>query len=986
MKYIVKNKNSYEYVSDNELLHLLLKQRGVEDPELLLNLTPDVLYSEFEQPFMDFGVRLLHHHVENNSRIHIIVDSDCFTGDTKIKMLDGTVKTFEELVEMEKENPNQDYWVYSCDEQGNIKAGRGYAPRITSYKDKIYHVELDNGEVIKCSDNHRFMLRDGSYKEAQYLQEGDSLMPLYTKRNDGKYNYDREMVMNNHTQKYEFTHHMVYDACNNTERSLGHHVHHVDRNYLNNKPSNLRLLTKEEHLRTHAKEHNGFHHRYNGTQKHINDIKNGWAKGSYDKCTWKYTYNGSDKHKEDVKRAWKEGKYQKGIDRIKAYNKTEANKEATRKLNKDENVKKLQARGKASKIGKKILDLGYELTQELIMSKEYLQHDNWGIEKCMVNGKEIIKRSKGISMETINKYFDSFDDFVNCSMNYNHKVKCVTIETLDTPIPLYDITVEQYHNFALALEDESGVFVHNCDGYTSSALMYQYLKGLNMEVTFSIHVGKAHGIREEVLNNFDFDLLIVPDAGSSDFEWHERLADEGKDVIILDHHEYEYEQPTSAIVINNQHPQAPNPTLSGVGMTYKFCRAYDRTYGHSFANGYLDLVATGVIGDSMDLRNPETRFLVLEGLKQFGQGNQFLSLLFEKQSFSMKNKATIMSVGWFIVPIINAVVRSGSQEDKENLFKAMANIEGCIPYKPRRKSKNDPMPEVEMQPLPVAMVRIATSIKTKQDKEAKKGIELVEERIESLNLTDNKMIIVDVTDILPSAFTGLVANKLATAYKRPVLLLRDDSKSEGFYGGSGRNYSKFALDNLNTFLTETNLFEFVQGHQSAFGLSLNKANVKDLIRVTNEKLSNVDIEDVYHVDFAIPFNRLKEKHLVQVGKFGDLWGNTLHEPTFVITDISVDSSQIQLAGEKKNRIKIEVERNGNKITFVKKFTNEDLYNKIIHHNPRGLSRSSSKRLDLKIIGKFVIDEWTYEGKTYTRPIVEIVDIESTVAPNRKIMF
>lgn len=555
---------------------------------------------------------------------------------------------------------------------------------------------------------------------------------------------------------------------------------------------------------------------------------------------------------------------------------------------------------------------------------------------------------------------------------------------LEQPFMEFGIKLLHYH---ISNNNRIHIIVDSdCDGYTAATIMYRYLTRLGLTVTFSVHEGKAHGINENVLNNYEFDLLIVPDAGSSDFEWHEKLADEGKDVLVLDHHEYPHDHPTSATIINNQHPDAPNHTLSGVGMVYKFCRAYDRAYGHTYANDYLDLLATGMIGDSMDMRNPETRFLTLEGLKQFGHQNEFLTELFEKQSYSMNNKATIMSVGWFIAPIINAVIRSGSQEEKENLFKAMAGIEGYIPYKPRRKSKNDPMPEVQMQPLPTAMVRIATNIKAKQDKDVKKGMALVEERIEEQKLADNKIIIVDVTDLLQQSFTGLVANKLASLYKRPVILLREKQDQEGVYGGSGRNYSKFALDNLNDFLTETQLFESVSGHQDAFGFSLNKENVKNVINTTNEKLKDVEIQDVYHVDFAIPCNRLKEKHITQVGKFGSLWGNGLNEPTFVITDINVDSSQVQLVGEKKNRIKIEVERNGNKLTFVKKFTSEDYYNKIIHHNPKGLSRSTNKRLDLSIIGKFVIDEWTYEGKTYQNPIIEIVDIESKVATARKIMF
>lgn len=526
----------------------------------------------------------------------------------------------------------------------------------------------------------------------------------------------------------------------------------------------------------------------------------------------------------------------------------------------------------------------------------------------------------------------------------------------------------------------------DADGFDASAFMYQYLRDLGIIATFSLHECKAHGIKEEVLNNYEFDLLIVPDAGSSDFEWHEKLASMGKDIIVLDHHEYDYNYPSPAIIVNNQHPKAPNPTLSGVGMVYKFCRAYDKMYGCNYANQYLDLVATGMIGDAMDLRHPETRFLVLEGLKQYGYQNEFLTKLFEKQSYSMNGKATIMSVGWFIAPVINAVIRSGSLEEKTNLFKAMANIEDYLPYKPRRKSKNDPMPEVEMQPITVAMVRIATNIKARQDKDVKKGMTLVQERIEEQELDNNKIIVVDVTDILQQSFTGLVANKIASLYKRPTLLLRDKQSEEGVYGGSGRNYSKFALDDLRGFLLNTQQFESIAGHSSAFGISLDKNNVNDLIAITNEQLKDVAIEDVYHVDFAIPCNRLKEKHITQIGKYNDMWGNTLPQPTFAITGINIESSEIVLHGEKQNMLKFTIERNGEKLNFVKKFINKDYYYDVIHHNPKGLSRATNKQLELEIIGKFVIEEWVFDDKLFSRATIEIVDLNSKVVTNRKIMF
>ena len=76
MKYIAKNQN-YIYVSDSELLDLLLRQRGVEDPNALLNLNESMVHDGMLLNNMEYGCQLLAWHVNNGSRVHIIVDSDC---------------------------------------------------------------------------------------------------------------------------------------------------------------------------------------------------------------------------------------------------------------------------------------------------------------------------------------------------------------------------------------------------------------------------------------------------------------------------------------------------------------------------------------------------------------------------------------------------------------------------------------------------------------------------------------------------------------------------------------------------------------------------------------------------------------------------------------------------------------------------------------------------------------------------------------------
>lgn len=68
--------------------------------------------------------------------------------------------------------------------------------------------------------------------------------------------------------------------------------------------------------------------------------------------------------------------------------------------------------------------------------------------------------------------------------------------------------------------------------------MYQYIKLLNKNKNnlLKIHKGKEHGLSEDIKIPSNINLLIIPDAGSNDYEQLEKLHDKGIDIIILDHH------------------------------------------------------------------------------------------------------------------------------------------------------------------------------------------------------------------------------------------------------------------------------------------------------------------------------------------------------------------------------------------------------------------------------------------------------------------
>jgi DNA gyrase subunit B len=183
----------------------------------------------------------------------------CFTGDTTVALTDGRHLSFEELV-TEAGAGKQNY-CYTIAENGSVAIGEIRSPRLTQRRAEIVAVVLDNGEEIKCTPDHKFMLADGSYKEARSLTPGDSLMPLYRQvsRKGRRITIEGyEMVFDTGEKRWIFTHlladrfnldHGVYPA------SAGAHRHHKDFNKRNNDPVNVVRLSDKDHLALHRREY-----------------------------------------------------------------------------------------------------------------------------------------------------------------------------------------------------------------------------------------------------------------------------------------------------------------------------------------------------------------------------------------------------------------------------------------------------------------------------------------------------------------------------------------------------------------------------------------------------------------------------------------------------------------------------------------------------------------------------------------------------------
>lgn len=99
----------------------------------------------------------------------------CFTGDTKIALVDGTAPSFLEAIE--RVNNGERLFGYSVDHQGSVVVSELIKPRKIG-TEKVIEVVLDSGDIIKCTPDHKFMTLEGVYIEAKDLKKDTSLISL----------------------------------------------------------------------------------------------------------------------------------------------------------------------------------------------------------------------------------------------------------------------------------------------------------------------------------------------------------------------------------------------------------------------------------------------------------------------------------------------------------------------------------------------------------------------------------------------------------------------------------------------------------------------------------------------------------------------------------------------------------------------------------------------------------------------------------------
>ncbi len=434
----------------------------------------------------------------------------CFSGDTRVALADGRTPTFVELVA--EDEAGKENFCYTIRRDGTIGLERILHPRVTKRGVPVVRVVLDNGEAITCTPDHRFMLRDGTYRRADALQPHDSLMPLYRKLSDmeepGITIDGYEMVWDPRSDSWLFTH-VLADWYNRWKKVYsvddGDHCHHVDFDKRNNAPPNIRRMPAADHLELHRRHVEKTLHRPDviergrrlrkspafrrkmsermtqpETRKVLSDqAKEQWRDPEYREFMarrWREFFDSNEEYRSEVLARLNQGqrdywanaafRKERSNEMRRFYEEHPEAKDALSEKAKRQWADAALREWRASKTSE-------QWTPEFRASRREALHRTYyrktiaalnafasGDGVDLERYREARRASGDTSVLTFAtfcaRYFDGDERrALDAVRHHNHKV--VRVEPLDHTIDVYDLEVPGTHNFALA----AGVFVHN---------------------------------------------------------------------------------------------------------------------------------------------------------------------------------------------------------------------------------------------------------------------------------------------------------------------------------------------------------------------------------------------------------------------------------------------------------------------------------------------------------------------------------------------
>lgn len=344
---------------------------------------------------------------------------------------------------------------------------------------------------------------------------------------------------------------------------------------------------------------------------------------------------------------------------------------------------------------------------------------------------------------------------------------------------------------------------YDCDGVTSTVVLYSYLESMGANVMYYIPEREdGYGLNKNAVRNLSeqgVSLIVTVDNGVSAIEEAEYIYELGMKLVVTDHHQPPETLPRAEAVVDPHRIDCPSEfkNLAGVGVALKLCAALDDGNFSMVLEQYADLVAIGTVADIVKL-DGENRTIVSAGLELIKNSeNTGLNHLIDKCAISRDN-INSTSIAFGIAPRINAAGRFGSP---------------ICAVKALLEEGEDSEVQVEK------MIDLNNQRKETENQILESILEYIKNNPQELN----RRVLVLCGKGWHHGVIGIVSAKLVELFGKPNIILSVDEKGEA--RGSARSIPGFHIHKCFTYCSD--LLVKYGGHECAGGLSLEEKNIPE---------------------------------------------------------------------------------------------------------------------------------------------------------------
>ena len=519
-----------------------------------------------------------------------------------------------------------------------------------------------------------------------------------------------------------------------------------------------------------------------------------------------------------------------------------------------------------------------------------MNRKKWVVSPCDRDAAASIAENCGV---------EPFAAFLLCSrgMTDEFEIESFLYDTdLIDPYTLPDMekAVERVNQ---ALENGERITVfgdYDCDGVTSTALLYSYLsfRGANVDYYIPDRSGEGYGMNLgaiDQLKSRGTNVIITVDNGISAIEEIAYAKALGIDVVVTDHHRVGDVLPDTVAVVDPHREDSlcEFSDWAGVGVAFKFVSALDDSEGYELLEQYGDIIALGTVADIVSLKG-ENRIIVRSGIA-------FMNAALEDGTLRLGLKALLdasgatgpldsSSVAYRIAPRVNAAGRMGSAERAlkllltEDVNEAKEIAEEVSNANAQRQAT-----ETEITASAIEYIENAPQIK-------------------------HKRVIVVEGDDWHQGVIGIVASRLVERYGKPCIVI---SKGGDVAKGSGRSIDGFSLYDALSYCSDI-LVQY-GGHVLAAGLTVDS----DKIDAFREKIN----EYAVNAEAAVPTLKIDCKlnpSSINVDMLSSLqvlepYGAENPQPLFGLYNMEITAIQPVGAGK---HLRITVKRKNSIVTVI----------------------------------------------------------------------